>query len=287
MDTAKAISVITPNKDEIIDHLVELFAGEISLEHPQMPVILIPTTFGTGSEVTFVSVVNDPVTDSKATLVAPPSYAVVDPALAVGLPAFPTAITGLDALSHATEALSTKGCTYHTELLAFETIKLVNEWLPKACADTKELEPREYMSLASNFAGIAFNEANVNVGHATAHAVGHLFHIPHGLACAWVNPASIELMGKYFPEKVKRMAPFYGVTCGCEGEKLAKAVADANRKLMKQLGIPTMAEKEITREQLMELAESIHGEALTKFYQYELSLDEVKTFLASVYDNYC
>ena len=286
LDTAKAISVLTPNKDEIMEHLVELVSGEIKLEHPQRPVILVPTTFGTGSEVTFVAVVNDPVTDSKMTLVAPPTYAVVDPALAMGLPAFPTAITGLDALSHATEALSTKGCTYHTELLAYESIKLVNEWLPKACADTTAQEPREYMSLASNFAGIAFNEANVNVGHATAHMIGHLYHIPHGLACAWVNPASIELMGKYFPEKVKHMAPYFGVSCDCEGKDLAKAVADADRKLMKTLGIPTLAEKGITREQVVELAESIQGEALTKFYEYELSVEEVKDFLISVYDNY-
>ena len=286
LDTAKAISVVTPNKDEILDHLVELFAGDITLEHPQMPVVLIPTTFGTGSECTFVSVVNDPVTDSKMTLVAPPSYAVVDPALAVGLPAFPTAITGLDALSHAVEAAGSKNCTHHTDMLSREVLSFVVEWLPKACADTQALEPREYMALASNFAGIAFNESDVNVGHATAHAIGHTFHIPHGLACAWVTPASFELLGKYFPVKLKKMAPIVGVNCSCEGEELGKVVADANRALMKELGIPTMAEKGIDRETFLAMAESIWQEPLTKKYLYDLTLEDVQNFLTSVYDNY-
>ncbi len=287
LDTAKAISVVTPNEDGILDHLVELFTGQMTLPKPQMPVILIPTTFGTGSESTYVAVVNDPVTDSKMGLVAPPSYAVVDPALAVGLPAFPTAITGLDALSHATESITSKNCTYHTEMMAFEVMGLINQWLPKACADVTALEPREYMSLASNFAGIAFNESDANVGHAVAHTIGHTFHIPHGLACAWVNPASIELMGKYFPEKVEKLAPIFGVECGCKGEKLAKAAADANRALMKKLGIPTMAEKEIGREQFLALAETVLNDGLTGSYEYPLTLDDITAFMTSVYDNYC
>lgn len=287
LDTAKAISVVTPNEDDILNHLVALYTGQMALPKPQIPVVLIPTTFGTGSEATQVAVVNDPVTDSKMGLVAPPSYAIIDPALAAGLPAFPTAITGLDALSHAVESVTSVNCTYHTDMLAFEAMRLITEWLPKACADTAALEPREYTAQASNLAGIAFNESDVNIGHATAHTIGHLFHIPHGLGCAWVTPATIELMGKYFPEKVKRMAPIFGVTCGCEGEKLAKAVADADRKLMKQLGVPTLAEKEIGRDQLMALAESIHNEALTAQHQHKLTLDDVKNFLASVYDNYC
>ena len=286
LDTAKAISVVAPNEDTIIDHLLDLWCGVMKLPHPQMPVVLIPTTFGTGSEATRVAVVNDPVTDSKMGMVAPPSHAIIDPALAVGLPAFPTAITGLDALSHAVESVTSINCTYHTEMLAFEAIRMIVEWLPKACADTTCLEAREYTAQASNLAGIAFSESDVNVGHATAHTIGHLYHIPHGLGCAWVTPATIELMGKYFPEKVKRLAPIFGIACDCEGEQLAKAVADANRKLMKTLGIPTLEEKGITREQVMELAKTVHNEALTQQHQFDLTMDDVTAYLASVYDNY-
>lgn len=286
MDTAKMSLVMIPNDiDDILNHLNPYLFGEKKYENPALPVILIPTTFGTGAESTFCGVISSEVEHAKIGVLCTPSYGIVDPMLAVGLPAQGTAFTGMDAFSHALESLGADNRTPHSDLLAFEAIRLLCMWLPKACADIQDPVPREYTALASNFAGIAFSEAGVHIGHCTAHFIGHDFHMAHGWACALNIPPIVELMGKHFPEKVAKLALIMGIDVA-EGEDLGVAVADGVRSLMRQVGIPSLASHGVTREQIMAYAPMVNENFLSHAFDIEIDLPLCEAYMASLYDNY-
>lgn len=287
MDTAKISSVLIPNDiDDILNHLNTYLFGEKTYANPALPVILIPTTFGTGAESTYCGVVSSAVEDAKVGVLCNPSYGIVDPTLAVGLPAQGTAFTGMDAFSHALEALGGKNRTPHSDLLAYEAIRLLCQWLPKACENINDLTAREYTALASNFAGISFSEAGVHIGHCTAHFIGHDFCMAHGWACALNIPPIIELMGKHFPEKTVKLGQAMGLDVSASTPALGDTVADAARALMRQVGIPSLATSGVTREQVMSYATLINENFLSHAFDIEIDLPLCQAYLASLYDKY-
>ncbi len=287
MDTAKISSIMIPNDiDDILNHLNTYLFGEKKYANPALPVVLVPTTFGTGAESTYCGVVSSEVENAKIGVLCNPSYGIVDPTLAVGLPAQGTAFTGMDAFSHALEALGGKKNTPHSDLLAYEAIRLLYQWLPKACQDVNALEPREYTALASNFAGISFSEAGVHIGHCTAHFIGHDFHMAHGWACALNVPPIIELMGKHFPEKTAALGRAMGLDVSETASNLGKTVANEARALMRRVGIPSLAAHGVSREQTMAYAPMINENFLSHAFDIEIDLPLCEAYLASLYDNY-
>lgn len=287
LDTAKSIAVIAANTDDILDEIPAYLSGAKAYPNPPLPKLLIPTTFGTGAECTFVSVITDSKLDCKIGLPSPPTYSIVDPELALGTPKSVTAYTGLDAFSHANESLTEVKSTYHSDLLAYEAIRIITQWLPKACADTQDIEAREWMAVAANFAGISFSESGVHIGHSIAHALGHKYHLAHGICCALTTPPTIEFVAVHYPEKTKKIGEAMGMTITeTDPVKLGKLVADKVRGLMREVGIPTFDELGVTREDVLSMEGLVYGEPLCTCFDGTVTREEVVRALESCCDNY-
>jgi alcohol dehydrogenase len=287
LDTAKAISVIASNGEAILQEIPAYLSGQKKYPVKPFPTVLIPTTSGTGSESTFVAVISSEVLDCKIGLPCPPAYAIVDPLLTVSVPPLVTAFTGMDAFSHASEALTERKNTHHSDLLAYEAIHLVSQWLPIVVKDGNNLEAREYLALASNYAGIAFNEAGVHLGHSIAHALGHVYHIPHGICCALVTPAVIEFAAKTYPEKIKRTGEAMGLSVRSDDPaEIGCQVAGQVRALLRETGIPSLAAQGYAREQILAVKPLIYGEPLSTTYDGIITEQDVENVLSGMYDKY-
>jgi alcohol dehydrogenase class IV len=212
--------------------------------------ITIPTTSGTGAEITWGIVLTDTAEQRKMGLgnrenVA--DIAIVDPAMAAGMPPQLTADTGLDALTHAVEGYT---CTWHTDLtdgLCLNAIRLVFEYLPRAVADGADTEARERMHNAATSAGLGFGNAMASMAHAMGHALGAVFHVPHGRAVGIFLPYTIEFAAREVPERFAELAALLGFTPPpsppAEGERrgveAARVLAGHIRDLCHQVGNPT------------------------------------------------
>ncbi|WP_058913292.1 iron-containing alcohol dehydrogenase [Entomohabitans teleogrylli] len=187
LDAAKAVAVLATNPG--LD-LAQLNAA--SALRPRLPLTAIPTTAGSGSESTSVTVIIDAATHHKrvlahATLM--PDAAILDPLLTLGVPAAVTAMTGIDALTHAIEASVARHGTPLTQCLALQAVRMIGESLRLAVGCGDNLAAREAMLLASGMAGMAFSSAGLGLCHATAHQIGAAYRIPHGMANAIMLPA--------------------------------------------------------------------------------------------------
>ncbi|WP_136443870.1 iron-containing alcohol dehydrogenase [Pacificoceanicola onchidii] len=190
LDTAKLISILL-NTDQPIDEMygVNLVRGD------RLPLVLAPTTAGTGSEVTPISIVTTG-TNEKKGVVSPqllPDWAILDAELTVGLPAAVTAATGIDAMVHAIEAFTSKRLkNVVSDCLAKQALELLGANIRTACFDPQNLDARGDMLIGSMLAGMAFTNAPVAAVHALAYPLGGHFHVPHGLSNALVLPYVME-----------------------------------------------------------------------------------------------
>lgn len=189
IDTAKAIAVQLKNPG--------LAFSDIAKQKylVRLPLIAVPTTAGTGSEATKVSVITNAGTGIKENPGHPamvPDIAVLDPELMMTMPPSLTAFTGMDALTHAMEAYVSNKANKMTDMYAYEAIKMVGEALFKVMEDGLNKAARQQMAIASCFAGIAFSNSSTNLAHAGGRALGACFHIPHGLSVALLLPFVME-----------------------------------------------------------------------------------------------
>ncbi len=212
--------------------------------------VTIPTTSGTGSEVTWAIVLTDLEEQRKLGLgnrenVA--DLAIVDPSLALGMPPDLTADTGMDALTHAVEGYT---CAWHTDLsdgLCLNALRLIFAYLPRAVADGSDLEARERMHNAATCAGLGFGNAMASLAHAMGHALGALFHLPHGRAVGIVLPYTIEFAAPKAPERFAELAAFLDIS-HAGGEEGARALAGAIRDLCRRIAFPlSLAEAGLER----------------------------------------
>lgn len=180
LDTAKVAAALVTNPKDI-----DAYIGVDLLTENTLPIIAIPTTAGTGSEVTHIAILSDEVNQLKKGIVSAriiPRYALLDPALTVGLPPSSTAITGMDALIHALESYTSLNANAYSEALSLKAIELIARNLRPAFRDGSDLKAREAMLQASLLAGMAFANVGVAAAHAFAYPLGGMFHIPHGLS---------------------------------------------------------------------------------------------------------
>ena len=239
MDCAKAIGarVVYPKKS------VQQMKGLMHVLKKIPTLITIPTTAGTGSEVTVTAVITDSDKKHKYTLnnfTFIPYYAILDPKLTVTLPASLTATTGMDALTHAVEAYIGRSTTRETRKLALEATKLVFENILTAYNNGLDINARANMLMAAYKAGIAFSKSYVGYIHAIAHSLGGQYNIPHGLANAVLMPYVLEGYGKAVYKKLHKLAIAAGISNKEENSKIAaEKFINAIKNLNKQMNIPT------------------------------------------------
>lgn len=190
IDIAKAVSAYA----KIDDHLKSIFGTDL-IPEKGFPIIAIPTTAGTGSEVTNISILSDKEEQLKKGIVSDfilPDVAIVAPEMTITMPKSVTAASGIDALVHAIEAYISVNASPITDALAIHAIKLISTNLPKAYANPANIQAREQMATASLMAGMAFGNAGVGAVHALAYPLGGRFSIPHGVSNALLLPYVME-----------------------------------------------------------------------------------------------
>ena len=238
IDTAKAMSVLAANGGLIRDYKVP---AEIPRAGP--PIVAIPTTAGTGSEVTRFTVITDAETDEKmliAGLACCPLAAIVDYELTLSMPLRLTADTGLDSLTHAIEAYVSRRANPFTDGLAKNAMALIARHIRTACAEPDNRAAREAMMLGATTAGMAFSNASVCLVHGMSRPIGAFFHVPHGLSNAMLLPEITAFSVPAALERYADCARAMGVADEGEGSQAAVArLLDELRRLNEDLQVPT------------------------------------------------
>lgn len=239
MDTAKGIGIVSNNPE--FSDIVSL-EGCAPTKHKSVPIIALPTTAGTGAEVTINYVIIDEEKQKKMVCVDPndiPAVAIIDAELMYSLPKSLTAATGMDALTHAIEGYITKGAWALSDMFEIEAIRMINENLVTAVEEPCNPKGREGMALAQYVAAQAFSNVGLGLVHGMAHPMGALFDIPHGVANALLLPTIMEFNMPKCIEKFGVIARTMGVdTTGMTPEEAAQAACDAVRALAIKVGIP-------------------------------------------------
>jgi acyl-CoA reductase-like NAD-dependent aldehyde dehydrogenase/alcohol dehydrogenase class IV len=237
IDTAKGVCVCLKGGGNANDYL-----NFLVLTEPQTPHIAIPTTSGTGSEVTNVSVLTSHKAGRKLFIVDArimPNVAILDPIFSLSLPKDMTVSTAMDAMTHAIEAMTSIMSNKICDGMALQAIRLINENLPIVAADGKNEEARLNMQLAATMAGWAFTVAQVGLAHGMAHTVGALHHVPHGAACGIVLPKVMRYNVETSADKLAQVAHALNVnTSNMSDRDAALAAADAIEALMVKVGHP-------------------------------------------------
>ena len=239
MDTAKGIGIVTTNPE--FSDVVSL-EGVAPTKNKSIPIIALPTTAGTGAEVTINYVIIDETKQKKMVCVDPndiPAVAIIDPELMYSLPKSLTAATGMDALTHAIEGYITKGAWALSDMFEIEAIRMINENLVTAVEEPTNPKGREGMALAQYVAAQAFSNVGLGLVHGMAHPMGSLFDVPHGVANALLLPTIMEFNMPCCIEKYGVIARTMGVdTSGMSAEEAAQAACDAVKALAIKVGIP-------------------------------------------------
>lgn len=283
MDTAKTINLLLGNPGSISDYF--------DLSVPQKlgkPLILIPTTSGTGSEVTSVAVISNTKAQMKQGVLGKnctATLAIVDPSLTIGVPKHITAATGMDVFAHAAEALTSNLNNPMSDLLGLEAITLVTKYLPIAVEDGTNIEARTKMSFASTLAGISFANSMTHLGHCIAQTIGVLYHVPHGEGCALAIPTVIEFAADIMPNKIQSIGKAMGLQLRADlsNDELASTVADAVRAINKKIGIRTMKQLNIPESDLSKIAEGTLKDGCIYFVPKKISAEEILSMLKKEY----
>jgi len=204
MDSAKVAAALVKNQGSIRQYL-----GVGLLPRPGLPIIAVPTTAGTGSETTYLSILSDLEHETKKGFGSPyiiPRYAFLDPELTAGLPPHITAPTGMDALCHCIEAYTSANANPYSDSLAVKAVELLGANIREVFRNGGNLAARQDMLLGSFMAGIAFANAGVHAVHAFAYPLGGMFHIPHGMANSLMLPVIIRYTAGSMPERFGHVA---------------------------------------------------------------------------------
>ncbi len=238
LDSAKAIAALATNPGSCTDYV-----GMSKLRNRALPIIAIPTTAGTGSEVTYWSIFTDEGSGLKLAIGSffiYPTVALCDPELTLGLPAALTAATGMDALAHAIECCTNNACQPISRALALDAVRLIGQHLRGAVLNGRNLEARYGMMLASTMAGMAMNPTRLGLAHALAMPLGSWdLHVPHGVVLAVLLPMVMEYNYRAAPERFVAVARALGQRLdGLDRLAAARTAVTAVRALTEDIGIP-------------------------------------------------
>ncbi len=283
IDAAKAMSIMANNDGSICD-----YEGSDKFTNPTLPLIAIPTTAGTGSEVTYSSVITDTERDYKfvvwSSLIAP-KVAILDPHLPATAPISVVIAAGMDALTHAIESYVSKLANAYSETLALASIRLISDNLRQCVADPHNLTLMYHMQVAANMAGMAFTSTKLGIVHAVALPPSAMFHVPHGIANAILLPHGMEFNLIAYPKKFRNIAHAMGENT--EGKRMmeaAYAAVDAVVELADDIGAPPNLEGVgITQESLPKMAEDAMKSGHIAVNPRQVTLDDAMMILQKAF----
>jgi len=284
MDTAKAASLVINNPRPITEITPGPGRGP---GKPDLPIFTIPTTSGTGSEVTVVGVISHSETHKKfGVVISGAEMAIVDPELTIGVPPQLTAATGMDVVAHAVEAVTGRQRNPMSDLRGFEALRLAAAYLPKAVEDGKNMAAREAMSYASSLAGLAFSDSITTLGHATSQGLASVLHLHHGLMCGLATPGSLELFATAVPGRIRKIAEIFGadVPYDATNEEIGKIANQKMKDFMKLVQLQSFKELGFSREQIVSQVPILMEERMKDFSPCVIGETECLFLLNDMYD---
>ncbi|MCG9751332.1 iron-containing alcohol dehydrogenase [Vibrio brasiliensis] len=261
IDSAKAIALLAKTRGRIRDHSVPNI-----VKMPIMPLIAIPTTAGTGSEVTKVTIITDQANDEKLLCMGPgliPSAAVIDFELTMTAPTRITADTGIDALTHAIEAYVSGKAGLFTDQQALMAMKLIAPNLRQAVSNPNNTKAKEQMMLGATLAGVAFSNASVALVHGMSRPIGAHFHVPHGMSNAMLLPTVTEYSIPAAKPRYAECARAMGVAdASTSDEQAVELLLNELKQINRDLEVPTMAQFGIDQQAYFDCLEVMAEQAL-------------------------
>lgn len=284
-DTAKAIGILATNGGHIKE-----YEGVHKSKNKSLPIVAVNTTAGTSAEVTINYVITDEERKVKMVMVDKNSIATIsvnDPELMVDKPAALTAATGMDALTHAIEALVTPGAYPVTDATALAAVEIIFANLARTVKNGHDIEAREQMVYAIFLGGLAFNNAGLGYVHAMAHQLGGVYDLPHGVCNAMLLPYVEEENAKYVPEKFRAIAKAMGLNVESQTDKeCADFVIESIKALSKEVGIPSkLSELGVDEVDLDLLAENSMKDACAPGNPFIPTKEEVITLFKKYYNS--
>ncbi|KZE66145.1 hypothetical protein AWM68_07155 [Fictibacillus phosphorivorans] len=285
IDSAKAIAILQCLGGEPQD-----YAGRDNVPKKVTPIIVVPTTAGTGAEVTRSSVITDTAKKIKFTIKdvkIAPILAIVDPELTYGLPAHLTASTGMDALVHAIEAFTCKRCNPISDGLALQAMKHIYPYLRKAVNDGNDQKARYNLMVGSTLAGMAFSHADVASVHCMAEAIGGLYDTPHGVANSMFLPYIVEYNAQTELEKHAIIARTIGIASNADSDRdAAKRLVAEMKQLAIDLSIPSFSSlPEVNENDFDYLAESSYLNGSTSSNARNITKEDYLELFKMAYSN--
>ena len=285
IDTGKAVNIVVT---EGVDSLAEL-AG-VKLHKPMRPFIAIPTTSGTGSEVTYAAMIRDAAQNKKllfASYLLFPKTAILDPRMTVSLPPLVTAATAMDAMTHAIEACICKPRNPFSDAHSIGAIKLIRKYLPLVLNNSDDREARFYLANAACMAGAAFSNAGVGLIHALGHALGGVCQVPHGIAMNILLPHGLEYnlpaVGEIIGELLLPLAgpeKYIETPAKDRPQKTIASLREIKDDLYKTTGLPrTLTEAGVEKAALGEIAQKAVKDPALAFNPLSASFESVLEIL--------
>jgi len=276
IDTAKAINFLRFVPPPILQ-----YADPTVPTKRALGLITIPTTAGTGSELSNGIVVTNSKTGDKVPILGPDAmseYCIIDPELMVGMPPTLTMFTGLDVMAHAAESYTTVIGDLMKNQLSEKVIEIVYKWLPVAVKDGSNIEARSYMAIASSLGGFLLAQGGTNAGHTFAHVMGGKLNIPHGAACAIADPYVFEFNAPAIPEKTKKIGELLGATF--TGNETPEQIGEITRKAYLKfrdidVGMKPISEFGIDKGKIGEMADLADGDVFIQINPRPMNRDDI------------
>ncbi|TDX46764.1 iron-containing alcohol dehydrogenase family protein [Orenia marismortui] len=288
IDSAKGISVASTHPDKIIDYLVDGKIGVSGIKKDILPIVAIPTTAGTGSEVTPAAVITDKGNYTKRILFSHyifPEVAIVDPELTFTLPKNITVNTAVDALCQAIEAYVSPKSNFISDLLSIRAVKLIKEGIYDIYEDEGNLKARTNLSLGATLSGIVISQAGVGAAHAISMVLGAKYGISHGLGISMVLPYVVEYNSMIVEDRYIDIAEAWGIKIKeLAEEEIINALVEELKAINKKFNIkPKLRDFNVEKDELLELARLACSHGDMENNPQEPELEKVKAILAKVF----
>jgi alcohol dehydrogenase len=290
IDTAKGVNIVITEESE---DLMQFMGAEL-LKKPMKPLIVVPTTSGTGSEVTLVAVISNTEKNVKMAFTSyhlMPSAAILDPRMVLTMPPKITAATGMDALTHATEAYICLQKNPMSDAYSFAAISLIRDNLLQAVTDGKDEQARLSMANAATMAGAAFSNSMVGMVHSLGHATGGVAHIPHGIAMSIFLPFGLEYnmnrVSHYIGELLLPLGgsdEYAGTAIGVRPQRSVEIIRQLQQKLKDAAGLPTtLSEAGVQQDQLEQIAQNAINDGSLTYNPEEVDYNDALRILREAY----